>query len=123
MTTRPPPTASLTSNPGSSETHLPACGVFGSPRLAIFTPSNTTKRSLPSPSMLHSLMLLPSCGAGTDKRGNDKGEAAQSERLQQKSARVADSIAFAVCMRPRVGLNTRGNESHDAACGGQSEHC
>src|SRR5262249_4402425 len=59
MTTSPPPAASLTSNPGSSETHLPACGVFGWPRLAIFTPSNTTKRSSPSLSMLHSLMQLP----------------------------------------------------------------
>ena len=54
---------------GSKDTHVPACGVPGSPRLAIRTPSMTTKTPVPSDSMVHSaccfsVMGRPSLSAG-----------------------------------------------------------
>ena len=51
-------------------THVPACGVPGSPRLAIRTPSKTTKTPVPSDLMVHSaccfsVMGQPSHFGGT----------------------------------------------------------
>ena len=43
-----------TAQPGSKDTHVPACGVPRSPRLAIRTPSKTTQRLRPSDSIVHS---------------------------------------------------------------------
>src|SRR5262249_20916642 len=39
---------SSTVHPGSKETQVPACGVPGGPRFAIFTPSKMTNRPVPS---------------------------------------------------------------------------